>query len=284
MKNIFKFIVLFFIVLNFNYTFASSVGFYTQKFKDDNNKFLIEFNINTESESINAIEGKIEFPDGVEIKEINDGNSIINFWLEKPRIEDKKYIVFSGIIPGGFTGDNKNLIKIIVRQNNSSNGEIKVNYIKAVKNSSSVQYLNVKLNNLKLPIKTNDFVKDDSTVENDSVLPELFTPAISEIGDSQNKQKVIIFATQDKGSGINHYEVKENYFDKYKLAESPYVLSNAIHYSKIYVKAIDNNKNELIVYIYPSTFVRLYHQYGIIVIIVLVILIFKRKKWLNISN
>jgi hypothetical protein len=284
MKNIFKFIVLFFIVLNFNYTFASSVGFYTQKFKDDNNKFLIEFNINTESESINAIEGKIEFPDSVEIKEINDGNSIINFWLEKPRIEDKKYIVFSGIIPGGFTGVDKNLIKIIARQNNSSNGEIKVNYIKAVKNSSSVQYLNVKLNNLKLPIKTNDFVKDDSTVENDSVLPELFTPAISEIGDSQNKQKVIIFATQDKGSGINHYEVKENYFDEYKSEESPYVLNDAIHYSKIYVKAIDNNKNELIVYIYPSTFVRLYHQYGIIVIIVLVILIFKRKKWLNISN
>lgn len=284
-KNVFKFTIVVLFLLNFSFTHASSVNFSTQKFKDSNDKFLIEFNINTESESINAIEGRLIIPEsGFDVKDINDGNSSVNFWLEKPRLENNKYIVFSGIIPGGLTGDNKNLFKITIKQDQSTKGEVKVDYIKAIKNSSGVSYSNVKLNNLKLPIITNTILNDSDTSIKDVVQPELFTPIISKINTSLNKQKVLIFATQDKGSGINHYEVKENYFDKFKTVESPYVLNKAMYVSKIYIKAVDNNKNELIVYIYPSTFVRIYHQYGIIVIIILVILIFKRKKWLNILN
>ena len=53
-------------------------------------QFEVGVFINTDEESINAIEGKIIFPqDLLEIKKINDGNSIINFWIEKPKSLNK---------------------------------------------------------------------------------------------------------------------------------------------------------------------------------------------------
>ncbi len=45
-------------------------------------QFEVGFFLNTEGEDINAVEGKIIFPKTLlELKEIKDGNSIINFWI-----------------------------------------------------------------------------------------------------------------------------------------------------------------------------------------------------------
>lgn len=63
----------------------------------------------------------------------------------------------------------------------------------------------------------------------------------------------LVFATQDKGSGISHYEVCEGGKRKCAIAESPYLLQNQKLNQKIFVKAVDKNGNE---YIYD--FVRTY--------------------------
>ena len=66
-------------------------------------QFQIDLMLDAEGQDINAIEGNITFPKSLlEIKEIYTGNSIINFWIEKPQINAE--IKFSGVIPGGFSG------------------------------------------------------------------------------------------------------------------------------------------------------------------------------------
>ncbi|MEK7376550.1 MAG: hypothetical protein AABZ57_05260, partial [Candidatus Margulisiibacteriota bacterium] len=51
--------------------------------------FKVDFFINTTDESINAIAGKVIFPaDLLEFKEIRDGNSIVNLWVDKPALKD----------------------------------------------------------------------------------------------------------------------------------------------------------------------------------------------------
>ena len=56
----------------------------TRKIKE-NTEFEVGVFLNAESENINAFEGKIIFPhDLLDLKEIRDGNTIVNFWIEKP--------------------------------------------------------------------------------------------------------------------------------------------------------------------------------------------------------
>src|SRR3989344_873954 len=75
-------------------------------------QFQINLVLDTEDEEINAVEGKIVFQaDLLELKEIRDGNSIINFWIDPVRncvsngVERPDSICFSGIIPGGYLGE-----------------------------------------------------------------------------------------------------------------------------------------------------------------------------------
>ena len=94
--------------------FAAEVSFDT-KSQDIkvNQLFEVGVFINTDDESINAIEGKIIFPqDLLEIKKINDGNSIINFWIDPVSncvsigVKKPDEICFSGIIPGGYANNH----------------------------------------------------------------------------------------------------------------------------------------------------------------------------------
>ena len=95
----------------------------------------------------------------------------------------------------------------------------------------------------------------------------------------------LVFATQDKGSGISHYEAVEfrsrnlefkkllnkalqfitnskfQILDSYKTAESPYVLRDQKLRSYIYVKAVDKNGNERIITLTPQNPVFWYRDY-----------------------
>lgn len=251
--------------------------------KESTNLYLINLNIDTGSDYINAIEGKLLYPSEIlEIKEIRDGNSGINFWLEKPKIEKDGIISFSGITPGGFLG-KKIVFSILINKKSNLKGEIKLDKLSIYKNSENGEQVKFSTNSLALPFIS--IIKKDSIaidLSSDKNPPQDFTPSILKDTDNQiNGKNILVFGTQDKETGIDHYEVREGYFSSYKNAESPYPLEQSILYKKIYVKAIDKANNERVVEFYPSTLVKLYHQYGIIVIIILVILIIKRRKWLN---
>ncbi len=64
------------------------------------------------------------------------------------------------------------------------------------------------------------------------------------------------FATQDKQSGIDHYEIQESRSSKidagkWKTAESPYLLIDQELHSFIYVLAIDRQGNERVIKVFP---------------------------------
>lgn len=55
------------------------------------------------STPINAVEGTLTLPSGSVAERLYIGESVIQTWIEAPRLVDGK-IRFAGIIPGGFTG------------------------------------------------------------------------------------------------------------------------------------------------------------------------------------
>jgi len=87
-----------------------------------------------------------------------------------------------------------------------------------------------------------------------------------------------VFATQDKGSGIDYYEIKESrqkflkIFKKWVIAESPYVLKDRKLRSYVYIKAVDKAGNERIAVVEPRYPIKWYENYWIWIIIILAII------------
>ena len=268
--------------INIENVFASKIYFEPSKIDSINNEYLVEVLLDSESEMINALDGKLIFPDDIlEIKEIHDGNSNINFWIQSPKSKQKGEIVFSGITPGGITGNKLLIFSVIFRQLNNKDGKISVNDIKILKNDGEGTEAKVKIIDLKLPIQSDMSI--DLNKEKDIVPPEDFEPSILFDKEFSDNKKLLVFATQDKDSGIDHYEIRNGYFDEYTIAESPFELKTAN--KKIYIKALDKAGNERVVEFYPEGRFMWYVRNGIIAIILVVIVLFGIKKvWSKFSR
>lgn len=211
-------------------------------------EFKVDFFLNTENEDINAMEGKIIFSTYLlELKEIRDGNSIINFWIERPENNLSGKINFSGIIPGGYSGKKGLIFSVIFQAKNKGKDIIKINNFKALLNDGKGTEIASTISNL-------DFLIFQQTATTTPIIipkvkdtdpPESFKPEISNDPLIFNNKYFLIFATQDKGSGISHYEVSEC-GSQFIIAKSPYVLKNQKLDCGIKIKAIDKDGNSRI--------------------------------------
>ncbi len=231
--------------------------------------------INTNSEEINAIEGKIIFPqDLLEIKKINDGNSVINFWIEKPKSTSGGQVAFSGIIPGGYN-DSKGLIfSITFLAKKEGNGAIEFNGVKVLRNDGKGTEASLTISNFQFSISNPPAgvaapqVTTPKTEDRNP--PEEFTPQIAADPALFNSKWFLVFATQDKGSGIDHYEVCEG-TRKCVTTESPYLLQNQDLDEAIVVKAVDKSGNERVATLPPQKSRAWYKNYLLPVILIIAI-------------
>lgn len=256
-----------------------------------NQETTVLLTINTEGEEINAVELKLKFlaPDFL-IKDISDANSIISLWVERPNFSNEKgEISFSGIIPGGYPGiisenyqsKEGQLLKIILIPKKVDQLGFQIEAVKVLLNDGKGTEAKLSTSNLKFSV----------TQEGPSILipakdedpPELFTPEISQNPDVFEGKWFLVFTTQDKGSGMDHYEVLETEQrgsirglgkkEKWQVGESPYLLKDQKLKSYIYVKAIDKAGNERVEMLAPQKPLLWYENYSLFGIIILGIII-----------
>ncbi len=199
--------------------------------------FSAQVFVDTGTENINALEAAIHVPNRINIDKIYDGNSAIIFWINPPTFDSQSHtIYFSGITPGGFSGK-----KMILSFSGELSKEDLPNFTfseaRALRNDES---------NGSVPI--NLTMEPATDLVADTIYPEPFDPMISVSPDIFGNRHFIIFATQDKGTGIDHYEFASTWFlqpsDKeWKTVESPYSLSRIENFKKIYIRAIDKSHN-----------------------------------------
>src|SRR3989344_1106043 len=258
-------------------------------------EFEIGVFLNAESENINAIEGILRFPaDILEFKELNDGNSIVNFWMERPHMEqgtrDKEQgeIVFSGITPGGFVGKRGLIFRITFLAKNEGNGKLEMQNIKALLNNGEGTAADISVSSLKIIVTSQDLSLPLKKEAKDQEPPESFKPEIARDPAIFDDKWFLVFATQDKGLGIGHYEIKETrsrffgLFLKWISAESPYALRDQKLKSYIFVKAVDKAGNVRIEKIPPQNPLKWYENYEnwiILIVGVLALLLAVKKLW-----
>ena len=217
------------------------------------------------SENVNALEGTLVLPKNMNVNEIQTGNSSITVWISSPKQVGNK-ITFGGITPGGFTGSQP-VFSINGNFEVQDLNEVKFMSVNALKNDGSGTRVAVEMSLSLVPFRA------------DSELPEEFTPTIANDPNLFAGKYFLVFATQDKGSGIDLYEVREGRWGWFSEAESPYELRGQQLDKDIYVKAIDNAGNERVVVIPAQIRSAWWEWYGLFVIIIVIVLVaFSYKK------
>lgn len=241
-------------------------------------EFVIPIMLNTENEKINALAGEINFPDHLlEVKQISDGDSLINFWVETPAVKSEGKIVFSGIVPGGYQGSVRPVFLITFLTKKAGTGSIGFSKLEALKNDGQGTLLPVIAQPFQFKV-SDQVVGDILETAIDQVSPEVFKPEISSSEYLFDGQNVLFFSAQDKQSGIDRYEVKEvrhrivGWLADWVAAESPYLLVDQKLNSYVYVKAIDRQNNSRIAKLSPPNSPIWYENSDIWIIIILLAL------------
>lgn len=261
---------------------ASEISFETTKNTvAPNEDFIVQVFFSPDAVSVNALEGTILFPsDSVDLKEIRDGNTSVNFWVEKPHSDRVGAVTFSGITTGGFPQAKNALFSMIFHAKQAGTGTFLLEHVQAFKNDGTGERTTVSGNPFSFFVSTTSDVSapDDLTIV-DTEGPEIFKPYIGSDPEIYSGKYFLVFSTKDKGSGVDHYEVKEGNWGKYVIAENPYLLADQSLHKKIYITAIDKNGNKTTVSL-DAQKTAWYQHYLVIVIILLVCIFIYKKRWL----
>ncbi len=265
-------------------SFASEMSFSGEKNKfSTNEEFVLHVIINTEDLKVNALEGDVIFPDQVlELKEVQDGNSSVNFWIERPKAVSPGDVRFSGITAGGFSGPDRLIFTLVFKAKTVGSGSIAINNVQVLQNDGQ----GTKINDQEKPFlfsvaQGNGPTTQENLSLKDTGAPEDFVPFVGQDSSIFDGKYFLAFSTVDKGSGINGYFVGEKFWPfgavVYNPAVSPYLLQDQSLKSKIYVKAVDNNGNARVVSIPAQNKLGILEQF-LLFAILLSICIFIAKK------
>lgn len=236
-------------------SYAAEIVLVSSHAPEAGKKIEVTLMLDTEGAALNAIEGTFEYPSGLRLTEIHDGNSIVNFWIERPK-EAAGTIPFAGIMPGGYSGAEGEILTLIFDVLETGDVMFGLRNSRAFLNDGNGTPVRFAL---RPGVNIEDGV--GAPYENDVIPPETFTLTQTTSQDLFEGRPFLVFATQDKQSGIERYEIAEKSgiryvgvmrrFLSFKPAESPHVRENPNAYA--YVKAIDRAGNERISVLSPAT-------------------------------
>ncbi len=201
---------------------------------------MVDLILDTQGENINALEGTIIFPtDLLELKRVDDGGSIVNYWINRPDFKDDN---FAGIIPAGFNGRAK-VLSLIFEVKAGGNDIIDLTDARVLLNDGKASDAVLGIKDFPFQFPNGASIADDTLVKDelDTDPPEEFNILFTKDENLFDGQYVLIFATQDKGSGVAYYAVNEG--EGFYEAQSPYVLSEQGLSQGVIVRAFDKAGN-----------------------------------------
>ena len=246
----------------------------------------VEVRVNADQDVINAVDIVIEYSSQLlQFKQFIDGGSVIALWVDKDFSQPGK-IILRGIIPQGlhWQGALVGVIQMTALQ--PGKGIVRLSSdSKAYLNDGQGTEIGLVKTEYAFSISQSAEQKDFGIV--DTYPPEAFEPLLFEDPNLFENRKVLVFATQDKQSTIDHYEIQETTRfkprnDAWTVETSPYALKDQERNSYIFVKAVDVYGNERIEMVYPkmSALIWKWSQYlgGAVIVFIVVYILWRRRR------
>lgn len=251
-----------------------------------NREVKLILQLDPEGKSVNAIEGRITISGNYSIQKVIEGNTIINLWIQKPELKNSE-VVFSGIIPGGYTGNlaagwdgykpGTILELYIIPRSVGQIGAVLKN-ARVLLNDGRGTEAPLTAHNFSASVGGETGITTAAPEQKSAQPPNHFMPRIFRDPNVLDNKWLVAFATTDEQSGIDHYEIKEQYsgldirqfftISKWIVAQSPYKLENQERNNYVFVKAVNHENNAVIERIAPTAPVLWYENYIVWVIII----------------
>lgn len=202
----------------------------------------LKISLNTEGESINTVEGDLKYDEELlQAEVINISGSFISFWVEKPNMKTPGTIHFSGIIPGGISTTQGEVLKVIFRAQKEGDTNLEINAAHLFLNDGQGSETNAKFSNASIKITESANGVLAPIIVEDSISPERFTIIRTKDQSIYDNKYFIAFSTVDKESGVDYYKICE--FWSCVTGDSPFLLKNQTPFYRIVVNAYDINGN-----------------------------------------
>lgn len=239
--------------------------------------------IDTRQKTINALKMTVKYPaDLIKFVQKSEKDSIISLWVEPPKENDSGEISFSGLIPGGFEGKNGLIGTFVFEAEQKGSGKIKISDFEVLLNDKKGTELSTVADemNFSVGLASESEMDSGAAVIIDNEPPEDFNAEIVKEDELFDEKWSLVFETQDRISGVSHYEIQETKNGKiseegWKIVErGPYLLDDQKLNSYVYIKAVDDSGNNRIVVLSPKNISNII-IYSIVFILAIVIIIFK---------
>ncbi len=256
--------------------FAASISFEGPGAISQGQDVLVNAFLDTNGDSVNALQGSMTFPNNVmQLQEVRAGNSIVNFWITQPAVNQSGKVDFSGIIPGGYNNKKGFLFSLVFKTVAQGSGVISVDGLQILKNDGKGTALSATVIPFAFSVGAGESAPP-SLVEpvQDTTPPEHFTPELAQSPDLFDGKWFLTFATQDKDSGIAYYQVREGAWGNFTTQQSPYLLQNQNLDQEIFIKAVDNNGNETTEIFYPPNFKPWYQHFNLWILLAIIFIVF----------
>lgn len=243
--------------------------------------FPVEIRLDAENEDLNAVEIKVGVQDDkLRLKDWSDGGSIINYWAEKPVIDEAGNLSFQGVMLGGFKEKNGKILTLYYEALKPGQSSINIQTFSTVYlNDGKGTKANLNFNGAFVNISSEAAEVAPISII-DTTPPETLEAIISSSKDVYDGQYFIVFAAKDEGSGLDYIEIKEG-DEPWVRAESPYLLKNQKLDKDILIKAVDKNGNARIETLKLKQYQLIKKGLYVVVLILIVLAvwqIFKKRK------
>ncbi len=227
-----------------------------------NARIKINISLNTQDEVVNVVSGDVVYPkDLLAFEGFEDGGSLVSVWIDR-FVEKDGRIHYAGMIPGGYQGSEGYVASLIFEAKKPGEAQILIDNVKAFRHDGLGTEIPLPSSSVLIAI-SHDAPEPEGVIGViDSTAPEPFSIFLSREGETFEGKWFIVFLAQDKGVGIDHYEVAERREVwgvntstdglEWERVESPYVLKDQLRLSRIFVKAIDRAGNETVVELAPQ--------------------------------
>lgn len=263
--------------------------------------------LDTKGANINAISGRLVFESNLlKLDSLSTANTILKQWVEAPRVisesdkkigtliqENKSYIQWSGIIPGGFDGLQSafykgtkpgNVLRVNFTVLSDAPAVLSFSNTEAYANDGKATNVPVENNNLVIQVVPGNPSVISPKIQRKNIQKNIVSnpktlDIFAEVKQSEivvNNKWFLIFSSATTTTNIDHYEVVESKSKNpdeisdylWRKTGSPYVLSDQNRNSYIFVRAVDIFGNSYVKMIYPDSFATAHSSSGTIEILV----------------
>jgi hypothetical protein len=243
--------------------------------------FPIEILLDAQNKDINAVEMKVGADsEYLRLKDFSDGGSIMNYWAEKPKVDEEGALSFQGAILGGFKGGDGKLLTLYYETLKPGKTAINIQVFTTVYlNDGKGTKANLEFNGTAVNISSEQFKGLMPSIV-DTTPPETLEAKISRASDIFDGQYFLVFSAKDEGSGLDYIEIKEG-DEEWVRTDSPYLLKNQKLNQNILIKAVDKNGNARIETLNLKQYQLIKKiVYGVVIVIIILAIwqIFRKKK------